>query len=53
MTYFGGDKKNGLAPDDECKELWLSLGYLIILKLNLRQKDPFINNFIYNFKYNI
>ncbi|XP_011300406.1 alanine--tRNA ligase, cytoplasmic [Fopius arisanus] len=26
VTYFGGDEKSGLAPDNECKELWLSLG---------------------------
>ncbi|KAG7205581.1 hypothetical protein KM043_007552 [Ampulex compressa] len=26
VTYFGGDEKNGLAPDEECKEIWLSLG---------------------------
>ncbi|XP_018310345.1 alanine--tRNA ligase, cytoplasmic isoform X2 [Mycetomoellerius zeteki] len=26
VTYFGGDEKSGLAPDDECKNLWLSLG---------------------------
>lgn len=35
VTYFGGDEKSGLAPDDECKNLWLSLGYyLIILEYN-------------------
>ena len=22
-TYFGGDEKAGLAPDDEARELWL------------------------------
>ncbi|XP_015118346.1 alanine--tRNA ligase, cytoplasmic [Diachasma alloeum] len=26
VTYFGGDEGAGLAPDDECKDLWLSLG---------------------------
>ncbi|KAK0088013.1 hypothetical protein PV325_013418 [Microctonus aethiopoides] len=26
VTYFGGDKKSGLAPDDECKKIWLDLG---------------------------
>ncbi|KAF7994135.1 hypothetical protein HCN44_011404 [Aphidius gifuensis] len=26
VTYFGGDKKSGLEPDDECKNIWLSLG---------------------------
>lgn len=31
VTYFGGDETGGLEPDDECKELWLSLGYFPIL----------------------
>ncbi|XP_076283267.1 alanine--tRNA ligase, cytoplasmic isoform X1 [Lasioglossum baleicum] len=26
VTYFGGDEKNHLKPDDECKDIWLSLG---------------------------
>ncbi|XP_055839857.1 alanine--tRNA ligase, cytoplasmic [Episyrphus balteatus] len=26
VTYFGGDEKSGLAPDDECKQIWLNLG---------------------------
>ncbi|EZA48318.1 Alanyl-tRNA synthetase, cytoplasmic [Ooceraea biroi] len=26
VTYFGGDEKSNLEPDNECKELWLSLG---------------------------
>lgn len=26
VTYFGGDQKNLLAPDDECKNIWLSVG---------------------------
>ncbi|KZC13585.1 PREDICTED: alanine--tRNA ligase, cytoplasmic [Dufourea novaeangliae] len=26
VTYFGGDEKNNLKPDEECKEIWLSLG---------------------------
>ncbi|XP_063974984.1 alanine--tRNA ligase, cytoplasmic [Diachasmimorpha longicaudata] len=26
VTYFGGDEGAGLAPDNECKDLWLSLG---------------------------
>ncbi|XP_034950592.1 alanine--tRNA ligase, cytoplasmic isoform X2 [Chelonus insularis] len=26
VTYFGGDEKTGLAPDDECKQIWLSVG---------------------------
>lgn len=26
VTYFGGDKAAGLAPDLECKQIWLDLG---------------------------
>lgn len=26
VTYFGGDEKSGLPPDDECKQMWISLG---------------------------
>lgn len=26
ITYFGGDEKSGLNPDNECKDIWLSLG---------------------------
>lgn len=26
VTYFGGDKVTGLEPDEECKEIWISLG---------------------------
>ena len=26
VTYFGGDEKNNLDSDEECKEIWLSLG---------------------------
>ncbi|XP_031844255.2 alanine--tRNA ligase, cytoplasmic [Nomia melanderi] len=26
VTYFGGDEKNNLKPDEECKNIWLSLG---------------------------
>lgn len=26
MTYFGGNKELGMAPDVECKEIWLTLG---------------------------
>lgn len=26
VTYFGGDEKSGLEPDNECKEIWLKLG---------------------------
>ncbi|XP_046469188.1 alanine--tRNA ligase, cytoplasmic [Neodiprion pinetum] len=26
VTYFGGDEQSGLKPDEECKQIWLSLG---------------------------
>ncbi|KAG8037399.1 hypothetical protein G9C98_005609, partial [Cotesia typhae] len=26
VTYFGGDEKANLAPDEECRQLWLSVG---------------------------
>lgn len=26
VTYFGGDEKNNLTPDEECQQIWLSLG---------------------------
>ncbi|XP_021935281.1 alanine--tRNA ligase, cytoplasmic isoform X2 [Zootermopsis nevadensis] len=26
VTYFGGDESAGLEPDEECKQIWISLG---------------------------
>lgn len=26
VTYFGGDKSQGLEPDEECRQIWLKLG---------------------------
>ncbi|PNF13709.1 hypothetical protein B7P43_G15039 [Cryptotermes secundus] len=26
VTYFGGDKAAGLEPDEECREIWISIG---------------------------
>jgi len=26
VTYFGGDEASGLAPDEECRQLWIKLG---------------------------
>lgn len=26
VTYFAGDQKSGLAPDEEARKLWLDLG---------------------------
>lgn len=28
VTYFGGDEKMNLPPDEEIKETWLELGYV-------------------------
>ncbi|XP_011689776.1 PREDICTED: alanine--tRNA ligase, cytoplasmic isoform X2 [Wasmannia auropunctata] len=41
VTYFGGDEKSGLAPDDECKNLWLSLGIPASHVLPGSMKDNF------------
>ncbi|XP_072754968.1 alanine--tRNA ligase, cytoplasmic isoform X2 [Anoplolepis gracilipes] len=41
VTYFGGDEKNGLAPDNECKDLWLSLGIPASHVLPGNMKDNF------------
>lgn len=41
VTYFGGDEKNGLAPDNECKNLWLSLGIPASHVLPGNMKDNF------------
>ncbi|EGI61219.1 PREDICTED: alanine--tRNA ligase, cytoplasmic isoform X1 [Acromyrmex echinatior] len=41
VTYFGGDEKSGLAPDDECKNLWLSLGVPASHVLPGNMKDNF------------
>lgn len=26
VTYFGGDEQFGLKPDEECREIWRSIG---------------------------
>lgn len=26
VTYFGGDVEADLAPDEECRQIWISLG---------------------------
>ncbi|XP_077289873.1 alanine--tRNA ligase, cytoplasmic [Arctopsyche grandis] len=41
VTYFGGDEKSGLAPDDECKEIWIKLGILPSHVLPGSMKDNF------------
>lgn len=35
MTYFGGNEAAGLKPDDECKQIWLNLGYVCVFPLLL------------------
>ncbi len=27
VTYFGGDDSQGLAPDENCRDIWLNMGY--------------------------
>ena len=27
VTYFGGDKKNGLEPDEDARQIWIETGY--------------------------
>lgn len=51
VTYFGGDKKSGLAPDDECKNLWLSLGYSIVSEYNCLEQFALIILHDYYFKF--
>lgn len=41
VTYFGGDPKSGLEPDDECKNIWLNLGVLPSHILPGSMKDNF------------
>lgn len=41
VTYFGGDEKNNLKPDEECKEIWLSLGVAPNHVLPGNMKDNF------------
>ena len=31
VTYFGGDEKQGLSPDEDCKQIWLDMGYVFIM----------------------
>ncbi|KRT80774.1 tRNA synthetase [Oryctes borbonicus] len=41
VTYFGGDEKQGLEPDDECKQIWLNLGIKPSHVLPGNMKDNF------------
>ena len=27
VTYFGGSKELNLDPDEECRQIWLDMGY--------------------------
>ncbi|XP_043590189.1 alanine--tRNA ligase, cytoplasmic isoform X1 [Bombus pyrosoma] len=41
VTYFGGDEKNNLKSDEECKQIWLSLGVSPSHVLPGNMKDNF------------
>ncbi|KAK9727725.1 DHHA1 domain [Popillia japonica] len=41
VTYFGGDEKQGLEPDSECKQIWLDLGIKPSHVLPGNMKDNF------------
>ncbi|KOC69822.1 Alanine--tRNA ligase, cytoplasmic [Habropoda laboriosa] len=41
VTYFGGDEKNNLKPDEECKQIWLDLGLSTSHVLPGSMKDNF------------
>lgn len=41
VTYFGGDEKSGLQPDDECKNIWINLGVPTNHVLPGNMKDNF------------
>lgn len=41
VTYFGGDEKQGLKPDDECKQIWLDIGVPTERVLPFGMKDNF------------
>ncbi|RKP26288.1 alanyl-tRNA synthetase, cytoplasmic [Syncephalis pseudoplumigaleata] len=41
VTYFGGDEKSGLAPDNEARDLWLAVGVPAERILPFGTKDNF------------
>ncbi|XP_067669461.1 alanine--tRNA ligase, cytoplasmic-like [Haliotis asinina] len=41
FTYFGGDEQMGLAPDLECRDIWLALGIPANRVLPFGMKDNF------------
>ena len=36
VTYFGGSKEMNLDPDDECRQIWLDMGYEVMENVKLR-----------------
>lgn len=30
VSYFGGDEKAGLAADEECRQIWRNIGYILV-----------------------
>ena len=36
VTYFGGDDHLGLIPDDECKQIWINMGYVTMCQYNVQ-----------------
>ncbi|KHN71931.1 Alanine--tRNA ligase, cytoplasmic [Toxocara canis] len=41
VSYFGGDEKAGLAPDEECRQIWLDIGLPESRILPFGMKDNF------------
>uniref|UniRef100_A0A915EI58 Alanine--tRNA ligase n=1 Tax=Ditylenchus dipsaci TaxID=166011 RepID=A0A915EI58_9BILA len=41
VSYFGGDEPSGLAPDDECRQIWLDIGLPSSHILPFSMKDNF------------
>lgn len=41
VTYFGGDEKGGLEPDNDCKQIWLDLGLPLTHVIPGSMKDNF------------
>jgi len=47
VTYFEGDPKNGLAPDEEARHIWLDLGVAKDHIVTGSAKDNFWGGFIF------
>ena len=37
VTYFGGSKELNLEPDEECRQIWLDIGYVSSLTISLHK----------------